>query len=148
MPKSKICLLDVNVWLALASERHVYHHIAKAWFDQLGLPEAAFCRITQMGFLRLITNDSVMGVEALSQPKAWKVYENLASDERVTFVAEPPEVEAAWKRYTQGSFTGTNVWTDAYLAALAAVRGITLVTFDQDLARIKSASTLILPAGK
>jgi uncharacterized protein len=145
MPKSKICLLDVNVWLALASGPHIHHHIAKDWFAHLGLAEAAFCRITQMSFLRLIMNDHVKGGEAVSQPKAWTLYEDLASDERVTFVAEPAEVEAAWKRYTQGSFTGTNVWTDAYLAALAAVRGLTLVSFDRGLARIKAASTLILP---
>jgi len=40
------------------------------------------------------------------------------------------------------------VWTDAYLAALAAVRGMTPVTFDRGLARVKTISTLILPAGK
>jgi toxin-antitoxin system PIN domain toxin len=144
MPKSKICLLDVNVWLALASGRHIHHDIAKDWFAQLGLAEAAFCRITQMSFLPLITNDHVIGCEAVSQPKAWTLYEDLGRDERVTFVAEPGELEAAWKRYTQGSFTGTNVWTDAYLAALAAVRGMTLVSFDRGVARIKDASTLIL----
>jgi uncharacterized protein len=144
MPKSKICLLDVNVWLALASGRHIHHHIAKDWFAQLDLAEAAFCRITQMSFLRLITNDHVMGGEAVSQPKAWTLYEDLASDERVTFVAETAEVEAAWKRYTQGSFTGTNVWTDAYLAALASVHGIQLVTFDRALARLKDVQTLVL----
>jgi len=144
MPKSKTCLLDVNVWLALASERHIHHHIAKVWFDQLGLAEAAFCRITQISFLRLITNVHVMGGEAVSQLRAWTLYEDLASDERVTFVAEQAEVEAVWKHFTQGSFTGTNLWTDVYLAALAAVHGMTLVSFDRGLARIKDASTLIL----
>jgi toxin-antitoxin system PIN domain toxin len=144
MPKSKICLLDVNVWLALASGRHIHHQIAKDWFVQLESAEAAFCRITQMSFLRLITNHRVMGGDALSQRSAWTLYEDLARDERVTFAPEPAEVEAAWKHYTQGSFTGTNVWTDAYLAALAAVQGMKLVTFDRGLARVKDVQTLVL----
>src|SRR5580658_4344714 len=137
MPKSKICLPDVNAWLALASDRHIHHELSKAWFSGLESGEAAFCRITQMGFLRLITNHRVMGGEAVSQRSAWIVYEELARDKRVTFAPEPAEVEAAWKHYTQGSFTGTNVWTDAYLAALASVHGMRLVTFDRGLARVK-----------
>jgi toxin-antitoxin system PIN domain toxin len=109
MPKSKICLLDVNVWVAFAWAGHVHHEIARTWFAGLESGGAAFCRVTQMGFLRLITNHHVMGSEAVSQPRAWTLYEDLARDERVTFAPEPAEVEAAWKHHTQGSFTGTNV---------------------------------------
>jgi toxin-antitoxin system PIN domain toxin len=144
MPKSKICLPDVNVWLALASNRHVHHDIAKIWFASLDRGEAAFCRITQMGFLRLLTNSRVMGNEALSQRNAWAIYEDLSRDKRVTFTPELAEVEPVWKRYTQGLFTGTNVWTDAYLAAVAAVQGMQLVSFDRGLSRIKDLQTLIL----
>ncbi len=99
-----------------------------------------------MGFLRLVTNRVVMGGEVISQRSAWALYDELMRDKRVMFAPETAEVEAAWKHYTQGSFTGTNVWTDAYLAALAAVHGMTLVSFDRGVARIKGASTLILPA--
>ena len=64
MPKSTICLPDVNVWITLAWDGHVHRDIAKTWFASLDRSEAAFCRITQMGFLRLITNARVMGNEA------------------------------------------------------------------------------------
>jgi toxin-antitoxin system PIN domain toxin len=144
MLKSKNCLLDVNVWIALAWDRHIHHQFSKTWFAELGSAEAAFCRITQLGFLRLITNHHVMGDEVVSQRSAWALYEHLARDKRVTFVLEPAEVEAAWKHYTHGSFTGTNAWTDAYLAALASVHGMQLVTFDRGLARIKDVQTLVL----
>ena len=144
MPKSKICLPDVNVWIALAWEGHVHHEIAKTWFAGLEPGEAAFCRITQMGFLRLTTNARVMGGDVVSQRNAWPLYEDLARDTRVTFVSEPPDIEPALKDYTQGRFTGTNVWTDAYLAALASVRGMRLVSFDRGLARIKDVHPLIL----
>ena len=144
MPKSKICLPDVNVWIALAWDGHVHHEIAKSWFATLDADAAAFCRITQMGFLRLMTNARVMGSEALSQRNAWTVYEDLSRDKRVTFTPESAGVEPVWKRYTQGLFTGTNVWTDAYLASLATIEGMELVTFDRGLARIKDLEPLIL----
>jgi toxin-antitoxin system PIN domain toxin len=144
MQRSKICLPDVNVWFAFVWAGHVHHEIATTWFAGLEIDQAAFCRITQMGFLRLVTNRVVMGGEVISQRSAWTLYEDLTRDKRVIFVSETAEVEAAWKRYTQGSFTGTNVWTDAYLAALAAVHGMTLVSFDRGVARVKDASTLIL----
>ena len=80
----------------------------------------------------------------MSQRNAWKVYDDLARDRRVTFAIESAEIETLWKSYTQERFTGTNVWTDAYLAALASVQGMRLVTLDRGLARIKELEALIL----
>ena len=53
-------LLDVNVWIALAAERHTHHRVARRWFSNLLDEKLAFCRITQLGFLRLLTNRHVM----------------------------------------------------------------------------------------
>jgi uncharacterized protein len=144
MPKSKICLPDINVWIAFAWQGHIHHEIVKPWFAALEPGQAAFCRVTQMGLLRLITNAHVMGPDVLSQRNAWKVYDDLARDKRVTFAIESAEIEPLWKSYTQGRFTGTNVWTDAYLAALASAQGMKLVTLDRGLARIKGLEALIL----
>ena len=49
-------LLDVNVWIALAAERHTHHRVARYWFSNLQDEKLAFCRLTQLGFLRLLTN--------------------------------------------------------------------------------------------
>jgi predicted nucleic acid-binding protein len=46
------CLADVNVWIALAAEHHFHHPAARRWFQALRGEKFAFCRITQMGFLR------------------------------------------------------------------------------------------------
>ncbi len=97
-----------------------------------------------MGLLRLITNAHVMGPDVLSQRTAWKVCDDLARDKRVIFAIESAEIEPLWKSYTQGRFTGTNVWTDAYLAALASAQGMRLVTLDRGLGRIKGLEALIL----
>ena len=49
-------LPDVNVWIALAAERHTLHRAARHWFSKLQDEKLAFCRLTQLGFLRLLTN--------------------------------------------------------------------------------------------
>ena len=66
MPKSKICLPDVNVWIAFAWQGHVRHEIVKPWFANLEPGQAAFCRVTQMAFLRLLTNRTIMQDECIS----------------------------------------------------------------------------------
>ena len=73
-----------------------------------------------------------------------RVYDDLARDKRVTFAVESAEIDPLWKSYTQGRFTGTNVWTDAYLAALASAQGMRLVTLDRGHARIKGLEALVL----
>lgn len=67
-------LLDVNVWIALSAERHVHHRIARQWFSDVRNEKLAFCRITQLGFLRLLTNRHVMQEEVMSSNGAWQAY--------------------------------------------------------------------------
>jgi uncharacterized protein len=62
---SMIYLSDVNVWVAFASDWHVHHPVAKSWLEGLGTEQIAFCRITDLGFLRLLTNSRVMGEDVL-----------------------------------------------------------------------------------
>jgi hypothetical protein len=51
-------ILDVNIWLAAAWSRHTRHGAAKSWMDAEN-GELAFCRVTQMALLRLLTNPAV-----------------------------------------------------------------------------------------
>jgi uncharacterized protein len=78
-----LALVDLNVWLALVYDGHVHHLAAVSWFGKVQDERAAFCRITQIGFLRLLTNRTVMDRFALNQRDAWKCYEQLRLDERV-----------------------------------------------------------------
>src|SRR5436190_7727155 len=48
---------DVNIWLAAAWARHSKHKLAKGWIDE-ETGALAFCRVSQMGLLRLLTNPS------------------------------------------------------------------------------------------
>jgi toxin-antitoxin system PIN domain toxin len=144
MLTSKNFLPDVNVWLALASRRHVHNAIAAQWFESIGQDEAAFCRITQMGFLRLLTNHQVMGVDVVGLVAAWQVYGELARDFRVRFVPEPVGLEPRWQQFTQESRAATNLWTDAYLAALAQLRDLCVVSFDKAFTGHNRSQVLVL----
>jgi hypothetical protein len=129
-----ISLPDVNVWVALAAEGHVHHQPARVWFDGQPVASVAFCRITQMGLLRLLTNARVMGRAPRTIGQAWQIYEQLRADRRLVFSSEPDLVESAWRRFMTQSGVGPSSWPDAHLAAFAP-HSHSLVTFDAGFER-------------
>ena len=138
---------DVNVWLALTHSRHVHHARAADWFR--GCEETVFfCRHTQLGFLRLLTNEQVMGVDVMSQAAAWREYHRWFEDERIEFHREPenPEFETIFQEFSSRGRQSPKLWADAYLAAFAKVSGLTLVTFDRAFHAMTSVSSTVLPA--
>ena len=147
MPKSTKSSLfpDVNVWTALTYERHVHHRVATMWFESLGSSTRVFfCRVTQLGLLRLLTTEAVMGEEeVMSQAEAWEAYDRWLQDDRVTFLAEPPGIEEAFRAWSRSARPAPKDWADSYLAAFASTANLTLVTFDRAL-RSKAEHSLIL----
>ena len=141
----KSFLVDVNAWLALCTDRHVHYGAAHRWFASVAPGQAFLCRLAQLGLLRLLTNRQVMRQDVLSQAAAWRTYDRLREDVRVAYTDEPPGLEAAFRRLTQTHLPATGGWTDAYLAALARTRGLTVVSFDQGFRRLEGIDALILP---
>jgi len=129
------CLPDVNVWVALAVAEHVHHRAAKAWLDAAQDDTVAFCRVTQMGFLRLLCNPRAMAEDVLTPARAWRALDAFCVDSRILIAAEPPGLEASWRALTTPRAPGANFWTDAYLAAFASAAGHTLITFDKGFRR-------------
>ena len=70
MRMSKICLADFQAWWALVSTWNIHNRVAVEWLGRCGGDPLAFCRVSQMGLLRLLTNTHVMGVDVL-RPGAW-----------------------------------------------------------------------------
>lgn len=124
---------DVNVWLALSFERHIHHAPARSWLFSLSLDSTLFfCRLTQLGLLRLLCTDSVMGGDrVLTQAQAWQKYDDLRGDERIRFLSEPEGLEMEFRALTQHWLPSPKRWVDAYLAAFASLSGHTFVTFDR-----------------
>ena len=80
-----VSLPDVNLWIALAAEGHVHHVPARNWFAAQPNASVAFCRITQMGLLSLLTNFSVMGRVPRTIFQAWETFSQLRADRRSVF---------------------------------------------------------------
>jgi toxin-antitoxin system PIN domain toxin len=125
---------DVNVWLAAVWARHIQHASAKAWMDAQQ-DDLAFCRVSQMSLLRLLTNPAITGPDALSRRQAWEVFDKLSADPRVRFFEEPQGLERLWIAFSRRNDKSHLLWTDDYLAAFAQASGAELVTFDKALAR-------------
>jgi toxin-antitoxin system PIN domain toxin len=124
---------DINVWLALAAPEHVHSALARRWWDAED-GTIAFCRLTQLGFLRLVTTAAVMDGKPLTISEAWRVYDRFYDDDRVTFISEPPEVEKRFREKAAGKTASPKVWADAWLLAVAQAAEGALVTFDKALA--------------
>jgi toxin-antitoxin system PIN domain toxin len=131
--------------LALVVQRHVLNAPASAWWNQDQSDEIGFCRFTQLGLLRHLTNAATMKGQPLTNREAWKVYETLQADARVCFFSEWPAIEALLKGYSDINQAATNVWGDAYLAAYAAVNGATLVTFDKGFSKYPIPALILQP---
>ena len=127
---------DLNVWLALSVASHRHNAEACNWLNLL--PDETrliFSRYTQLGLLRLLTNQSVMGEQTLTLRKAWGVYDQWLEDSRVEFYPEPSGLEAGFREAT-APFAGKAApeWIgDCYLLAYAKHSQATLATFDKEL---------------
>ena len=122
---------DINVWVALTHARHAHHLVARDWLDSLE-PDVrfCFCRFTQLGLLRLLTAEAVMGDDVMLQTEAWTVYDRWLEDDRVHFVEEPSGLERRFRALTRQRRAAPKTWADAYLGAFAETSQMTLVTFD------------------
>jgi uncharacterized protein len=139
---------DVNVWLALSDVLHVHNLPAWNWLNSL--PQNGtllISRYTQLGLLRLLTNETVMGRQTLTVRQAWNVYDSWLEDARVEFISEPPTLDAGFRQATTPfSAKPACKWIgDCYLLAYAQQSRSTLVTFDRalmDLAHQQGCSAL------
>ena len=122
---------DINVWVALTHGGHLHHLVARDWFDSLEADvRFCFCRFTQLGLLRLLTAEAVMGDDVMHQPEAWSVYDCWLEDDRVSFLEEPSGLERRFRALTRMKQAAPKAWADAYLSAFAETSQLTLVTFD------------------
>jgi toxin-antitoxin system PIN domain toxin len=134
----------VNVWVALVHEIHPYHKAATEWSKSLESDAVAyFCRFTQLGLLRLLTNENAMREDVLTQQQAWEAFDVLVADPRNRMMGEPAEIDPAFRQRTGSQQAATKQWADGYLTAFAETAGIQLVTFDRALAAKVNGAVLV-----
>lgn len=125
-------LVDVGVWLAAIWGRHARHRIARQWFDGQS-DDLILCRVTMMSVLRLVSNPAIMGEDAVTRSEAWRIIDQLWSDNRVLWAEEPDHLEAVFRAISARNDTSHKLWTDDYLAAFAQASGASLTTLDTKL---------------
>ena len=130
---------DLNVWLALSVAGHSHSTDAWKWLTLVpGDSRLIFSRYTQVGLLRILTNQAAMGQKTVTLQKAWNVYERWLDDPRVQFYPEPRGIDAAFREATAPfAAKPASKWVgDCYLLAYARQSDASLVTFDKALLEI------------
>jgi toxin-antitoxin system PIN domain toxin len=127
----KAALLDINILTALLWPAHEHHEAAHRWFGRRADAPWATCSLTQLGFVRIVSNpafsrDALSPVEALAL-----LGENLAHPGH-EFWTDSLQVPNAVKE-VEARLQGYRQLTDAYLLAVAHRRKGVLATFDRGL---------------
>lgn len=139
-------LIDINVWLAMTWDLHPQHASAARWYATLKLNESAlwFCRMTMLGFLRLLTNRAVMGDSTVTPQSALRLYDQWILDPRAELVPEPRRIERLFRQALApvAAQPATKAIADCYLVGFAAAAGAHVVTLDKGLARIAKAQSV------
>ena len=109
---------------------------AWTWFSQREDDRFFFCRLTQLGLLRLLATSAVMGKDVRTIGEAWKVYDRWLEDSRVGIRQETVELDGAFRAATRpvSRQSSPKALGDCYLLAVSQVTDATLVTFDRGLA--------------
>lgn len=142
---------DVNVWLALSDAGHRHNLEAWSWLNSLPRDSRlVFSRFTQIGLLRLLTNNSVMGTQTLELRKAWGVYDQWLADPRVEFYPEPRDIDVFFRRTSEpfASRRASNAVGDCWILAFAKGLNATLITFDRSLCELagKQGHPAVIPS--
>jgi len=145
-----VVLYDVNIWIALAFDKHPHHALATGAFNEAdSLSPAAFCRTSQQAFLRLVTTPAIQecyGIREIANEKAWKVWEDLILLPQVGWLDEPPGLQELWGHYGSNRSVAPKVWADAYLAAFAKAYDIEFLTLNDDFRKFEGLSVKLLSA--
>ena len=134
---------DVNVWMAIIWGQHIHAERAKEWFQSASTEQFFFCRFTQLGALRLLTTQSIMGKDTKSMAEAWALLDRFWTDQRISLLSEPEGIDPEFRSRSRLATASPKVWADAYLLAFASVAGLKLVTFDRAL-KAKGVEVVVL----
>ena len=129
---AEIDVPDLNLWLALADPDHEHHARARHYWEAEAAAQTAFCRVTMLGFLRLLTDSHAMHGAALTASAAWEAYDAFASLPEVCFLADSVSIERQFAAWTRQENFVAHRWTDAWIAATARASDARVVSFDSD----------------
>lgn len=127
----KTALLDLNILTALLWPAHEHHDAAHRWFAAREKARWATSALTQLGFVRIVSNPS-FSRDALSPAEAVALLAENVRHPGHEFWADSVQVPAAVQPM-ETRLKGYRQLTDAYLLALANRYKGVLATFDRGL---------------
>jgi len=140
-------IADVNVFLPLLIRAHPAHGAAFDWFEAQPNAGVGWALPVKLGVLRLLCNSRVMGSDALAPTAALDVWTALAANPRLGEVNRlPTDHEACLRRLLADRDPSPNIWTDAWLAALAMCLSCEMVTFDRGFRAFDGVNLRLLGA--
>jgi toxin-antitoxin system PIN domain toxin len=125
----KATLLDLNILTALLWPAHEHHDAAHRWFAAGADASWATCALTQLGFVRIVSNPA-FSRDALSPADATALLARNLGHQGHQFWSDDLELPAAISGI-EGRLQGHRQVTDAYLLALAHRNKGVLATFDR-----------------
>jgi uncharacterized protein len=133
-------LFDVNALVALGFLQHEFHERVATWVRESiskGTVELATCSITELGFVRVLTQVPQYGF-SVSQSRDLLLRLKAAGVLKFAFIHDDHDISRlpAWVK--SGKQT-----TDGHLAELARAKGAVLATLDRRIPR-----ALLIPAAK
>ena len=132
------CIADANVLFPLLVQGHAAHDVARQWWEKQPDGNVGLCLLTRLAVLRLLTNRVAMNGVPIAPEEALHAWQQLANDPRSVFsAAEPASHEASFVSLVSGRQPTPNLWTDAWLAALAQSLDCELATFDRGFRSFK-----------
>jgi toxin-antitoxin system PIN domain toxin len=128
-------LIDSNVWLAVAFDRHGSHVAAVQAIDEATSEfPACFCRATEQSIVRLLSTTAIQAMHEsplITNEDAIRLLNEWQSEPNVAFVDEPVGTRELWLRLANRNTASPKLWMDAYLAACAISGNLRFVTNDK-----------------
>jgi len=126
------CITDANVLFPLLVQGHAAYEVAKAWWDEQPDATVGTCLLTRLAVLRLLTNRVAMNGAPVSPDEALSAWHRLSDDPRSFRVdIQPDHHESLFVSLVSSREPTPNLWTDAWLAALAMSLNYEVTTFDR-----------------
>jgi predicted nucleic acid-binding protein len=120
-------LLDVNVLIALGIHEHIFHQRVTRWLEQERFPSLGTCSITELGFVRVLSQSAVSGLN-IAQARDLLVALKKGIFPPLVFLPDDYDILRlpAWVNHPKQT-------TDGHLLQLAADHGAILATLDANI---------------
>lgn len=133
-------LLDTNVLIALLWPSHEHHSLAMQWFARHRTKGWATCPVTEMSFVRILSNPGFSRDALSPRGAAGILAANTAAKDHLFWRDELPFSDTV--AFAGARLAGHQQVADAYLLGLAVHRGGMLATLDGRIAALAETGSV------